>query len=406
MWQNVIGQQAQRCGQNLLLCNGFLIAFLAGFGLLCWRPLSQLIRGPMPVDPQLLLATTDPATLPNSGVTLDRGAAIDTEVEMPGEWFPNYKYLAVPIADRYLIVKVAPNHAGATHFEGTLEPMPGNLQWRLAQTRRFPPRSVAEEAPTEWPDWDRLPLPPLPSTVKTPGSPKEGPDWDRQALPIYLDTSKRPRRFGIMDGIVLSIPAGILLLAIWNVVRARRWMVNPETHPAVRGLQRIGSPPVVAAAIAAEMQHDGFKTLIGGRVPTPAWLIGPVLLSPSWLLRPRLFGVDLLHLDDVIWIHPCVTRTYVYCFPTLWTDHSVRILTRLGGTLEIECGEDDPEGKYLCRELLSRRPWLIRGYDDELAMLWKARRSELIAVVAERQRQFLNGEPCEWLNDAILRGAG
>ena len=179
-------------------------------------------------------------------------------------------------------------------------------------------------------------------------------------------------------GLAICLP--LYVLGIWNVTKALRRMARPERHPIGRALARFGKPTEIAAAIDAEIKEDG-------RVP-----VGRATLTRSWFLRPSTFGMDVIHASELVWIYKKVTKHSTNGIPTGTTFTTV-IHTRYGGAVEVAGNERLTE--CLLQELHQRAPWVLAGFDQQLAGFWKSDPGGVVAAVDDRRRQVLGEEVLE-----------
>ena len=349
MWNNIIGQHIRRTNRTLLAVNGGIVIVLCALALLNGRYLFNFILGPFPTDRKTLVSIADPNQTFDYYVTIDGKVippAIGREVEQRINKHTKKvesetvkaEYAVASISNRLLVIKF-PGRADASQqqFTGTLVPMPGDMWAKLTQG---------------------------------PENKKHG--MDEVFLPYMLDATG----FRTPGWIGLGIGLPLYVLCIWNVTRAIRRMAKVERHPISQGLSRFGTPSEVAAGIDAEV-----KELI--RLPS-----GKVTLTRSWLLNSSTFGLEVFHVNELVWIYKKVTKHSVNFVPTGST-YAAMIHTRYGGSLEVPAAHLT-DG--LLQQLVERAPWVLCGFDEQLAGYWKSDPGGVVAAVDDRRRQVLGGE--------------
>jgi hypothetical protein len=174
-------------------------------------------------------------------------------------------------------------------------------------------------------------------------------------------------------GLVITLP--FFAIAIWNLGKAQSRSRNPSRHPITRSLARYGAPQAVAAKIDTEVR-------LGRNVS-----VGAVLITPSFLLATRMLGLDVISIEEVVWVYKKVTRHYTNFIPT-GTTYAVMVIDRRASTLEIPVQGNENNTHMIIEEIGRRAPWVLLGYDDELAKTWKSNSDAVIRSVDQRRRQY------------------
>jgi hypothetical protein len=249
------------------------------------------------------------------------------------------EYFAVVLGEKLLLVKASPNHREAD-FVGSIENLSGD------ESREIINRFLEND----------------------PGA--------RDAfLPIMLDaTGFRGRGY---IGLAIGVP--LLLLSIWNVRKALARKARPDKHPLLVTLAKYGSPQTVASQIDLEVAALAMKTS------------GSILITASWLLHRTGFSLNVRSFDEIVWAYKKVTKHYTNFIPTGKT-YSAIILDRHGRSLEIN-GRKEQDCDSLLEGIAVRAPWVLVGYGDDLAMVWKSDAAAVIRAVDERHNKALDTQP-------------
>jgi hypothetical protein len=347
MWDNVIGWHIRRTNRNLLLTNLGLLAVLAIVTLLNGRYLVNFLLGPFPADEGTLASlkagqepfeyflsvkgqSAPEAFFKESKQTLDKYTHKVRSEEHVAD------FTLVLVGQRLLVVKV-PGRLDPTQkeFTGSLAPLPPQIR-----------NSISQEAF------------------------KKRAELDEVLYPEMLDATgfRGPGCWGLAIGLPLYG------LAWWNIVRAFRRIARTERHPIVHWLTRYGTPSEVAKGIDAQMADRGNVVSQSG-----------LTLMPTWCLRPTTYGLQIIHVFDLVWIYKKVTKHSVNFIPTGTTSAAV-ICTRYGQVLEVNSGNLT---ESLLQQMFERAPWVVTGYSAELAGIWKKDAGGLVAAVDGRREQTL-----------------
>jgi hypothetical protein len=343
MWDNIIGWHVRRTNRNLLLTNLALLAVLAAVTLFSGRYLVNFLLGPFPAD-ESMLASMKPGHEPFDYYVTVKGQpypkAINQDIKQTLKKYTREvireevtaEYAAVQVGNRVLIVKVPRLDVSQREFTGALTPVPAGLRGN--------------------PD------------------PKDRVQFDDVCYPYMLDATgfRGPGYIGLAIGLPLYA------LAWWNIIRAFRRMSRYERHPIVQWLTRYGTPSEVAQSIDAQMKDRGNVVSQSG-----------LTVTPTWLLRATTYGLQVIHVFDLVWIYKKVTKHSVNFIPTGTTTASI-ICTRYGQALEVSTGVLT---ESLLQQLVERAPWVIAGWSAERAGIWGKQAGALVAAVDQRREQIL-----------------
>ncbi len=338
MWDGFIGNQIRRASKNLLIVNLVLLFFVATSAFSNWRYLYNFAKGPFPIDTSALANLPDPDSLQQYFVTVDNTNSFPTGLQeisvKNGQSTSKGTVLAevhaLPVGDRFLLVKVKRGQSGP-QYAGALVRLPEEMRGKI-------PPKLAQHIVSG----------------------------------VLLDTTdfKENGYWGLAVGIPL------LLLALWNVLKAAQRFGRPETHPAIEKLKKFGTPEIMIGRIDAEVAAS-----------TPSDCAGETRVTANWLLNAHSLGLNAIRLCDVVWAYRKVVQHRVNFVPAGKTNHAV-VCTRDGKSLEITGKEVDVN--QLLKIIATRVPWILAGYDANIAKLWTSKRNAMIAAFDERKANFLS----------------
>ena len=187
----------RRSNRNLLILCAAIALLLIGLAAFNARYLYNFFAGPLRIDRQTLLDTSDPAALQRYWVTVEGDDVADTGFQQvrrnsdTGSETTAASYMALLLDRRVLLVKDY-NNTSATTFTGYIEPLPADARTKIIA-------GIEQDAP------------------KLRGA----------FLPYMLNTA------GFRDGGYLALGMGIPLfgVCVFGIVRAIRRNRNPLKHP-------------------------------------------------------------------------------------------------------------------------------------------------------------------------------
>jgi hypothetical protein len=237
-------------------------------------------------------------------------------------------YYALVVGERLLVCK---SRSGAhMTFEGSLLPMPGDVDGQLFQT----------------PDMQGI---------------------RHRFYPFYLDDeSFRVPGYWALGSLLVF---GFLLLRYGRP--AWKHMKDPASHPLAERVQGWGDPIGVAAAAEREARSPRVKGRNG-------WA-----LTDQFLMRSTFFTFDLLRLSDLLWAYKKVTKHSVNLIPTGKTYEAV--LVCYGGTATVPGNEKTVDGVLTLAS--ERTPWAVFGFTKELESCFNQSPEEFCAAVEQRKRE-------------------
>lgn len=344
MHDGYIRQQIRRCNRNLLLSNALILAGVVLATCASWRYLINFALGPVALEKRDLHWNLDVNKEPFYHVTVAGDKVLDTgfreisrEVERGTGKVRNERttahYVALVVDGRLLIVKSSTDQPGTT-LTGSLEKLPSDVRTKFL----FP---VQEKQP----------------------------ELANLFLPYMLDSTGF-RGAGYW-GLGIGLP--LLALALWNLIKVFGRMTNPERHPIARAVEHFGPLDEVDAAISAEVQQGGNLVM------------KTTLVTPSWLLAPSWYGLQVIPVQEVLWVYRKVTNHSVNFVPTGKTHAAV--ICHHHGVREVEGGEGPVQ--RLVEGIFERAPWILVGFDQELQGLWNHNAHAVYQVVEDRRKQYL-----------------
>jgi hypothetical protein len=328
----------RRSNRNQLIFCTVIALLLIGLAAFNARYLYNFFAGPLKIDRQTLLDTTNPAALQRYWVTIEGDDVADTGFTQvrrsdSGSESTTASYKALLLDQRVLLVKDYASTSDTT-FTGYIEPLPDDARTRIIG-------DIEQDAP------------------KLRGA----------FLPYMLNTS------GFRDGGYVALVLGILLfgLCVFGSVRAIRRSRNPLKHPIMRALGRFGPPTDIAGQIDAELLLDHPK-------------VDRLHLTPNWLVQASSSSLTATRIDDIVWAYKQVTQRRVNGVPA-GKSYMAQIWDRHGVCISIAGSETFVN--QAIESAARRAPWMLAGYNADLEKAWKSNRAAVLATVDQRRAQVL-----------------
>ena len=334
MIQGYVARQISRNNRNLLITNVIIAIIVLTIPLLTRQYISECLNGPFPSTPDAISKLNTAGDAPHSWVRvpIDRDQIDDSDfhIHVSGRSSrDDYYYFLHLQGGKFLIIK--------TSSKGLPAVVEGSISNPDSEVTNDVISGIAGHV--------------------------EG-----DALPVIIDTSSY--RAGLYAMIAIGVP--ILLINIWNILKAFLRMGNPLSHPAAKQLAKIGPPEEIAVAVDAEVNEGGAK-------------VGKVLTTRSWLIRPSAFGTDLVYLGDIVWAYKHETVHKSYGVTTNRT-YSTIIFDVRGKRWQFSLNQAQVDG--LLGELKTRVPWAIIGFNKDLQTAWQKNRKSVLATVEQRKQQL------------------
>ncbi len=329
----------RRSNRNQLLFCAIIALLMIGLAAFNARYLYNFFAGPLRIDRQTLLDTTDPAALQRYWVTVEGDDVADTGFTQvrrnsdTGSETTTATYMGLLIDQRVLLVKDY-NSSSATTFTGYIEPLPADARSEIIA-------DIEQDAP----------------------------ELRGAFLPYMLNTSS------FRGGGYLGLGLGILLfgISIFGIVRAIMRSRNPLKHPIMRALGRFGTPTTIAEQIDAELLADHAK-------------VDQLHLTPNWLVQATSSSLTATRIDDIVWAYKQVTQRRVNGVPA-GKSYAAQIWDRHGVCITIAGSEAFVN--QAIESAARRAPWMLAGYNTELEKAWKSNRAAVLESVDQRRAQVL-----------------
>jgi hypothetical protein len=250
----------------------------------------------------------------------------------------SYKYFfLVPAAKRPLLLRAGVDTL-AFPVTGALDAVPGDVRERLAKV--------------------------APKLMEGPG-----------IAAVMLDVEDPAFSF---DGILAVVALMAPLIGLGLLGRSLVRLVDFRRVPGVAALKVYGAPiDQVVAHIDGELKGGGCETVMRN-----------VRLTPSWLAHTRRSSLDLVRLEDIVWLYSSVTTKKLYnLIPYSWS-YALHLADARGKVTVIKGRKKVVP--VLAAAVLERVPWVLAGYSDEIATAFKRDRRMVVAAVAERRLRLLD----------------
>ena len=341
MWAE---NEARRANRNLLVTNGVIVALIALIVAFNYRYFVNFFLGAQPVTAAELanLKSADQRWRNFVTVTGDKqfrtgyqdveqrvekasGRVVSTEVKD--------EYVLLRVTDKILLVKAPPGE-GKLEYSGELVPTASQVESDLVR----------------------------PLMAKDP-------ELGAAILPFTLNAADY--RSSAWVGLAIMTP--LLLLALWNILKAVRRSSEPQSAPVWKALAPFGNAQQLSQEIEADMQPGAVRQY------------GKLLIGPQWMVRRKPFSTWVSPVGDLIWIYKKVTKHSVNFIPTGKT-YSLILVGRHRQRTEEQMKEDVVN--QLMMDLASRVPWALFGFDKNLEQAWRKNPQSVIAAVDARYQQY------------------
>lgn len=341
MW---IENETRRANRNLLLVNGVMGALLVLIIAANFRYCANFVRGCEPISATELAGLKSPDQRWRNFVTVSGEKSVKTDYNVIEETTRNgqvtsrevkAEYVFLRTGNKILLVKASP---GAEKFEysGELVPTTPQLQSDVVQPLR-----------------------------------EQDPDLGAMVLPFTLNAADF-RENGYW-GLAMIVP--LLLLALWNAMKAVRRSSEVQSAPTWKMLSAFGSAEQLSQEIEADQMGGGVRKY------------GNLQIGAQWMVRRRTFSTWVSPVADLVWVYKKVTKHSVNFIPTGKT-YSVILVGRHRQRTEEQMKENAVN--ELLADLANRVPWAIFGFNQNLSQTWQKNPQSLIATVDSRYQQYKN----------------
>lgn len=163
----------------------------------------------------------------------------------------------------------------------------------------------------------------------------------------------------------------------------RQWRVlqDPARADAIEYLAKLGPLDELAGRIEAELKAPGALRSLTRTSFLPA---KQALLSKNWLVIDGPFEYAILQLDDLVWAHLKETTRKMH---GVTGEVAEAVMFYFANENEREVEVKSGTGAEVLQKAVEGRPWVILGFHEEFASLWKADRAAFIARVKARRTQ-------------------
>jgi hypothetical protein len=340
MW---VENEARRANRNLLVMNGLIAAVILVIVGVNYRYCVNFFLGCQPISAAELanLKSADQRWRNFVTVTGDKQAKagyrdIEEKTEsgrvVSREVKDEYVFLRVG-GSNILLVKARPGE-GKLEYSGELVPTPEQVQTDLLR-----PFAAAQ------------------------------PDLGAMVLPFTLNAADYDSSGWV--GLVIMSP--LLLLALWNLLKAARRSSEPQSAPVWKALSAFGNAEQLSQQIEADMQSGGVRKY------------GRLMIGPQWMVRRKAFSTWVSPVGDLIWIYKKVTKHSVNFIPT-GKSYSVILVGRHRQRTEEQMKEKAVND--LMMDMSSRVPWALFGFNKNLEQTWRKDPQSVIATVDTRYQQY------------------
>jgi hypothetical protein len=332
MIPGLIGENIRRSNRNLLISNIVLVAVLVGSAVLLRGFLYNFFSGPLTVNAADIPKMGDPDSMSRYWVRVvfDPADIEENGWKISGDKRDTAHYKVLDIPKGRMLMNFETKDPGTS--------MEGELTYLTSEANEHVVPNLE------------------------PGGSK--------FLPVMVDQASI-RQGGWWFCIIWSL---LMLLGIWNILKAARRASNPALAPVCHVLKRFGEPAEIAVGIDAEYKAGAQAT-------------GNVQLTQSWLMRRKAYGLDLVYLGDAVWAYRKEVKRRTNGVYTGTTFSSV-VRDKYGKSLDLVLKKEQVD--QLLANIHSAVPWVIVGYDKKLDQMWnKKRRPELLQVVEKRKADYL-----------------
>ncbi len=112
--------------------------------------------------------------------------------------------------------------------------------------------------------------------------------------------------------------------------------------------------------------------------------VGSLQFTSNWLVQYSGSTFKATRFDDVVWLYRHTVQRKSYGVTTGKT-HSAMIWDRHGTSITVQGKEE--QVNTMLTAVMSRAPWAVGGYNDQLNNGWKKDRSNFIAAVDRRKQE-------------------
>lgn len=343
MWSRVIEGHIARTNRNLLVINGLVLLVFVSFFALTFKANYNLVFGPFETTGEELAKVDDLGKLWKYNIKLKPDA------------------ISKPVYENYTIYtdeetgKETERRTDAL-FQFMLLDGSGML---IVKSREGVSSDTVSGGLTQIPD-----------TLRSDLVFKLDPEDQKVLLPFMLDTT----RFDGWAYAPFVMWAPFLGLSIWNLLKVRRRIEDPSSHPINKRLSKQGRKEEVVAQIEEELRAG--TELIKGT---------PVKTSSSWIILPSAFDMVFGRFEDVGWAYLKKTTHFVYFLPV---GVSYRGRIHFNDKTVMDFSGSEKGIMSLMEKIAEKAPWCMLGYDPDVSKDWSIKTDEMIRAVEDAKARY------------------
>ena len=341
--EGFVGAQLKRINRNLIITPVILLGLTLAILAFSIPTVHNRLAGPFTIDRAALLKLNAPDN-DRYFVTVQADDNLNTGISHTisrdnGPEETDAVYCALTLDDRLLLVKIPPTDANLTSLVIT-----GSLS-ALSTAERHEVIDHLESTSTK---------------------------LKNRFLPFKLDATDD---FKTNSTIVMVILGVLTLATLFAVYQWLRRALQPQSHPLMSTLHKLGDPNIVALQINQDLLSDHN---------------GNVFLGKQWVGCKTPYGLKANTLRNVIWVYSKKVTARYYGIIPLGSRFSVLVHGRDGHAIELPFGANR-KGQQASSDFVTQlsqcAPWCITGYSKELKQRWAKQRAEMISVVDQRLGQ-------------------
>ena len=348
--ENYILSNVKRSNRNLFIVNLLILIGVIAFLFISSRYLFNAFFGPYKMSSTDIEAIHDAGSLNKYYVTVKGGDVFNTGLSDIEERYDKvtkkvlsttYKadYLLMVIDRKAVIIRAPHGKGKETTQTGELKNVDQDLK-----------RDILDNAAKS-------------------GAKKEDVDELREMmLPVYIDTDD----FKSSAYVEVLISLILLAFAFWNLSKFMIRTIDYNKHPIIKDLSKYGELSSLTENINDEIYFKDNRKF------------NNIIVTDSWLLIVSFFGLKAFRLSDVVWIYKKVTKHSVNFIPTGKT-YNLVINTRYKSSFDIKLGRSEAQVNSSIDYIMSKVPWIIGGFSDEIKKVWNRNYNEIVAFVDGRR---------------------
>jgi hypothetical protein len=192
----------------------------------------------------------------------------------------------------------------------------------------------------------------------------ENQDIAPDLMPFILDANPDNTPW-IIGAVVIAIAA---LVALWGLFQFMSRSRNTGNHPIMKALSRYGDADSTLEQINSEVATSEQKQSFPG-----------LSFTRNWLVYAKGTTFEATRFEDVMWIYPQAVRNKygTNYYTHLWDRHG-RLINVQGSEMQVS---------QMINAVISRAPWAIGGYSEDIKKSWNSSRPSFIATVDNRRQQ-------------------